>query len=48
MKSGQPLRPEDKRDIDIAMETKSRAGGFGLGAGDFLCVFMFFILKQPF
>lgn len=36
MKSGQPLRPEDKRDIDIAMETKRRAGGFGLGAGDFL------------
>lgn len=31
MKSGQPLRPEDKRDIDIAMETKRRAGGSGLG-----------------
>lgn len=31
MKSGQSLRPEDKRDIDIAMETKRRAGGSGLG-----------------
>ena len=30
MKSGQPLRPEDERDIDITMETKKRAGGFGL------------------
>lgn len=37
MKSGQPLRPEDKRDIDIAMETKRRAGGFGQGTRLSLC-----------
>lgn len=30
MKSGQPLRPEDERDIDITIETKRRAAGFGL------------------
>lgn len=30
MKSAQPLRLENKRDIDIAMETKRGAGGSGL------------------
>lgn len=36
MNSGQPLRPGDERDLDIAMETKRRARGCGVCT--FLCV----------
>lgn len=39
MKCVQPLRPEDKRDIDITMETEKRTAGFGLRTQQYESIF---------